>query len=159
MLHADFIRFLPHLFFLFQDFTFHFLIMSPSLPWVMAVSQTFPVFLNSIQSFWGEWNLSMGFLWCFVRPGLCVDDFPGGSDSKASVYNAGDPGSIPGLGRFPWRRKWQSTQGLLPVKSHGQRRLVGYSPWGRKESDMTEWLHFHFHLCVDNTNLSYHGWH
>ena len=68
--------------------------------------------------------------------------FPGGSDGKASVYNAGDPGSIPGLGRFPWRRKWQSTPVLLPGKSHGQRSLVGYSPWGLKESDTTERLHF-----------------
>ena len=37
-------------------------------------------------------------------------------------------------------RKWQSTPVLLPGKSHGQRNLVGYSPWGRKESDMTERL-------------------
>ena len=35
---------------------------------------------------------------------------------------------------------------LLPGKSHGQSSLVGYSSWGRKESDMTERLHFHFHL-------------
>ena len=41
-----------------------------------------------------------------------------------------------------WRRKWQSTPVLLPGKSHGQRSLVGYSPWGRKESDTTERLHF-----------------
>ena len=40
--------------------------------------------------------------------------------------------------------KWQSTPVLLPGKSHGQRSLIGYSPWGRKESDMTEQLHFHF---------------
>ena len=39
----------------------------------------------------------------------------------------------------PWRRKWQSTPVLLPGKSHGQRSLVGYSPWGGKESDTTEW--------------------
>ena len=37
-----------------------------------------------------------------------------------------------------WRRKWQSTPALLPGKSHGQRSLEGYSPWGRKESDTTE---------------------
>ena len=37
-----------------------------------------------------------------------------------------------------WRRKWQPTPVLLPGKSHGDRSLVGYSPWGRKESDMTE---------------------
>ena len=42
----------------------------------------------------------------------------------------------------PWRRRWQPTPVLLPGKFHGQRSLVGYSPWGRKESDMTEQLHF-----------------
>ena len=44
----------------------------------------------------------------------------------------------------PWRRKWQSTPVFLPGKSNGQRSLVGYSPCGRKELDMTEQLHFHF---------------
>ena len=42
----------------------------------------------------------------------------------------------------PWRRKWQPTPVLLPGKSHGRRSLVGYSPCGSKESDMTEQLHF-----------------
>ena len=37
-----------------------------------------------------------------------------------------------------WRREWQPTPVSLPVKSHGQRSLPGYSPWGRKELDMTE---------------------
>ena len=40
-----------------------------------------------------------------------------------------------------WRKKWQPTPVFLPGKSHGW-SLVGYSPWGRKESDMTEWIHF-----------------
>ena len=44
--------------------------------------------------------------------------------------------------KIPWRRKWQSTPVLLPGKSHGWRSLIGYSPWGRKESDTTEQLHF-----------------
>ena len=44
------------------------------------------------------------------------------------------------------RRQWPPTPVLLPGKSHGQRSLVGCSPWGRKESDMTERLHFHFSL-------------
>ena len=47
------------------------------------------------------------------------------------------------VGKIPWRRKWQSTPALLPGKSHGWRSLIGYSPWGRKESDTTEWLNFH----------------
>ena len=42
------------------------------------------------------------------------------------------------------RRQWQPTPVLLPGKSHGQRSLVGCSPWGHKESDTTEQLHFHF---------------
>ena len=37
-----------------------------------------------------------------------------------------------------WRREWQPTPVLLPGKSHGQRSLVGYRPWGHKESDTTE---------------------
>ena len=43
--------------------------------------------------------------------------------------------------------KWQSTPVLLPGKSHGQRSLVGYSPWGRKELDTTERLHSLAHSC------------
>ena len=39
---------------------------------------------------------------------------------------------------IPWSRKWQPTPVLLPGKAHGQRSLAGYSPWGRKELDMTE---------------------
>ena len=45
--------------------------------------------------------------------------FPHGSDGKASARNEGDPGSIPGLGRFPCRRKWQPTPVFLPGESHG----------------------------------------
>ena len=41
----------------------------------------------------------------------------------------------------PLEKKWQSIPIFLPGKSHGQRNLVGYSPWGRKESDTTEWLY------------------
>ena len=49
----------------------------------------------------------------------------------------------PWVWKIPWRRKWQPTPVFLPGKSLGQRRLVGYSPWGRKESDMTEQLSTH----------------
>ena len=50
-------------------------------------------------------------------------------------------------------RKWHPTPVLLPGKSHGQRGLVGCSPWGRKELDTTEWLHFHFSLsCIGEGN-------
>ena len=51
------------------------------------------------------------------------------------------------------RRQWHPTPVLLPGKSHGWRSLVGYSPWGRKESDRTERLHFHFSFsCIGEGN-------
>ena len=54
---------------------------------------------------------------------------------------------------WQWRRQWQPTPVLLPGKSHGWRSLVGFSPWGREESDMTEWLHFYFSLsCTGEGN-------
>ena len=51
------------------------------------------------------------------------------------------------------RRQWQPTPVLLPGKSHGQRSLVGCSPWGRWGSDTTDRLHFHFSLlCTGEGN-------
>ena len=64
----------------------------------------------------------------------CCMGFPGGS-----VVN--NPPSL--NWEDPRRRKWQFTPVFLPGQSHGQRILVSYSPWGRKESDMTEWLSRH----------------
>ena len=57
----------------------------------------------------------------YLGPNYGGMGFPGGSEVKASAYNAGDPGSIPGSGR-----------------AHGQRSLVGYNPRGHNESDTTE---------------------
>ena len=63
--------------------------------------------------------------------------FPGGSEVKRL------PAMRETWVRFlgwedPWRRKWQPTPVFLPGKSHGGRSLVGYNPWGGKESDTTE---------------------
>ena len=71
-------------------------------------------------------------------PPALQEDFPGGSDGKASVYNVKDTGSIPGLGRSPGEGKGNPLQYYRLEKSHGQRSLVGYSVWGRRESDTTE---------------------
>ena len=60
---------------------------------------------------------------------------------KNSPANAGDTGnaaSIPGSGRSPGGRAWQTTSIFLLGESHGQRSLAGYSPQGLKESDTTE---------------------
>ena len=64
--------------------------------------------------------------------------FPGGSDSKESAHNVGDPGSIPGLGRTPGGGHGNTLQYSSLENPHGQRSLVGYSPWGRKELEATE---------------------
>ena len=63
---------------------------------------------------------------------------------KRNCLQCGRPGFDPWVGKIPLEKEMQSTPVLLPGKSHGQRSLVGYSPWGRKELDTTERLHFHF---------------
>ena len=88
-------------------------------------------------------------LWKFIFINL----FPGGSDGKESACNTRDQGSIPGSGRFPGEgngntlqyffffffffennSKRSNTSVFLPGKSHGWRSLAGYSPWGHKET-------------------------
>ena len=64
--------------------------------------------------------------------------FPGGADGKESAYNVRDLGSIPGLERSPGEGNGNPLQYSCRENPHGQRSLVGYSPWGQKESDMTE---------------------
>ena len=66
--------------------------------------------------------------------------FPGGSDGKESACNAGNLGSIPGFGRSPGGGHGNPLQYSFLENPHGQRSLVGYSPWGRKELDTTERL-------------------
>ena len=66
--------------------------------------------------------------------------FPSGSDGKESACIAGatrDTGQDPWVGKIPWRKAWQPNPVFLPGKSHGQRSLAGYSPWGHKELHMT----------------------
>ena len=50
------------------------------------------------------------------------------------------PRFSPWVGKIPWRKKWLPTPVFLPEEAHGQRSLAGYSPWGCKESDITERL-------------------
>ena len=67
--------------------------------------------------------------------------FPGGSDSKAYAYNEGDLGSIPGLGRSPGEGNGNPFQYSFLENTTDGGTCLGYSPWGRKESDTTERLH------------------
>ena len=90
-------------------------------PWRSKASKT-----NTRRCMWSSFNSS----------------FPGGSDSRASVCNAGDLASISGLGRSPGEGDGSPLQVPRPGKSHGLRSLVDDSPWCRKESDTAEWHHF-----------------
>jgi len=49
-----------------------------------------------------------------------------------------ETGFDPWIGKIPWKRAWQPSPVFLPGESHGPRNVVGYSPWGCKESDMSE---------------------
>ena len=70
--------------------------------------------------------------------------FPGGAVVKESTHQCRAYRTQwfhPWVGKIPWRMKWQPTPVSLPGKSHGQRSLAGYSPWGCKELAMTECTH------------------
>ena len=86
------------------------------------------------------------------------------------------PGFSPWVRKILWRREWLPTPVLLPGKSHGQRSLEGYRPWGRKESDTTEWsacgglercflgaththTHTHTHTLCGKCSWAQSSWH
>ena len=77
-----------------------------------------------------------------ILHGICPDD-------KESACNAGGPRFDPWVRKVPWRKQWQPAPVLLPGESYGQRSLAGYSPCGRKELDMTEWLILSLPLTVN----------
>ena len=81
--------------------------------------------------------------------------FPGSSDHKQSVCNERDLGSIPGSGRSPGEGIRQPTPVFLPEKSHEQRSLVGYSPWGHKELGMTESLTLEKAMAPHSSTLAW----
>ena len=66
--------------------------------------------------------------------------FSGGSVVKNTPANAKRCRFDPWVGKTPWRRKWQPSPVFLPGKSHGQRSLAGYHPWGHNELYTTEQL-------------------
>ena len=82
--------------------------------------------------------------------------FLGGSDSKKIYLQCGRPGFDPLMRKIPWRREGQPTPVFfLPGEFFRQRSLVGYSPWGRKESETTEQLtHTHTHTYTHTHSLS-----
>ena len=93
---------------------------------------------------------------------FCLCDFPGVSDSKESACNSGEPGW-----EDPLEKGMEPTPVFWPGKSHGQRSLAGYSPWGRTESDMPERLAYthnirlfaQLFLCFSTVSMAhYYDW-
>ena len=73
-----------------------------------------------------------------VVPVTCHGDFPGGASGKEPSCQCRRHkrcGFDPWVRKIPWRREWLPTPVFLPGEFHGQRSLVGYSPWGHKELD------------------------
>ena len=80
--------------------------------------------------------------------------YSGGSEGEESTCNAGDLSLIPGLGRYPGGGCGNPFQYSCLENPHGQRSLAGYSPWGRKESDMTEQLSTAQHNVVKTRDFA-----
>ena len=112
------------------------------------------------------------FVWCFKMLLLTQSawlnysqllGFPGGSGGEESTCNAGDLGSIPGLGRSAGGGHGNPLQYSCLENPHGQRSLAGCSPWGRKKSDTTEWLSMlgftvEFWSLWSRVSQSWHCW-
>ena len=101
--------------------------------------------------------------WCTLFPILLLFCYSGDSnwlglpwwlsskESACQCRRCRGCGFDPWVRKIPWRKKWQPTLVFLPGKLHGQKRLVGYSPWGHKELDVTKrqsnWS-FLYHLTI-----------
>ena len=96
--------------------------------------------LNFYTFFKGYFSLTVITNYCLYSYG-----FPGGARGKEPACQCRRRkrhGFEPCLGKIPWRREWQPTPEFLPRESHGQRRLVGHSPWSHKELAMSEHVHW-----------------
>ena len=87
-------------------------------------------------------NSARNLSWCSTM------GFPESSAGKEFICNVGDLGLIPGLGRSPGGGHGNSLQYSCLENIHGQRSLVGYSPWGRKELGMAEQLSATLHRTI-----------
>ena len=97
--------------------------------------------------------LCLSWLWRGNYLGYGMLGNPDGLPGKESSWNAGDTGLIPGSGRFPWRRQWQTSPVFLPGKFHGQRSLAGYSPRGHRVGHKWATKHHNGILVGSNINV------
>ena len=134
-----------------------------SCPQSLPASESFPV---SQLFAWGgqstgvsalaSWILTVLYFFFTILPGWLS-----GKESACQCRRHRRLEFSPWVGKTPWRRKWQPTPVFLPGEFHGQRSLVGYSPWSRKESDTIEgvtvmcyWLFFSIFLKVTDLRFT-----
>ena len=114
-----------------------------------------------MRSWWGKWianrrlrsQLNNGSA-LRIKVGIKTVGLPWWLRGYSVCLQRRRPGFKPWIGNISWWRQWHPTPVFLPGKSHGGRSLVDYSPWGHKESDMTERLHFHFSRLLIFIQLS-----
>ena len=116
------------------------------LLWPINVNILFKIFVYSVN---GTTSLYLGFI-VLTLPALVLvscdiyksirglPTWLSGKESACQCRRLKRHGFHTWVGKIPWRRAWQPTPVFLPGESHGQRSLVGYSPWSHKELDMTE---------------------
>jgi len=85
-------------------------------------------------------HLQLGMAAIKLQENIQIYGLPKWLSGKESACQCKRLGFDPWVSKIPWGRKWQLTLVFLPGKSHGQRSLPGYRPWGHKESDMSERL-------------------
>ena len=91
--------------------------------------------------------------WAFI---YMLEDFPDGSGVKnlPAMQETQRHGFHAWVRKIPWRKKWQPIPVFLLGEFHGPRSLAGYSPWGHKKSETTEYTHTHTHTHTLSLSLS-----
>ena len=87
--------------------------------------------------YWYTWYILVRIIWLHI---IINPSLPWWLRWSRICLQCRRPRFDPWVGKIPWRREWQPIPVFLPGQFHGQRILVGYSPWSRKESDMPERL-------------------
>ena len=120
----------------------------PSIPW--SIHSFIPFFICSslhlslhpfitlYSHFWG-----INFKITCKDPNIGLPRWCNGKESTCQCRRRKRCGFNPWVRKIPWSRKWQLAPVFLLGKFHGQRRLLGYSPWGHRESDITDHIHEH----------------
>ena len=119
----------------------------PSIPDCLSAC-TIRSWRNFPSHHWRQCSISAFFHCCFRDVWVLLMGFPGVSGGKESSCQSRRHRFNTWVGKIPWRREWLPTLVFLPGEFHGQRSLVGYSPWSCKELDMIWHLNHTIRRCL-----------